>query len=140
MGGVDSSQGSAAALAPAKRLAQKYPGTVVCVSGEVDYVVSARGDACQVSAVPHGVEILTKVTATGCPLNSVMAAFIASSPADITRHEACALAFTYYGRCAELAAEGATGPGSFRVAFLDILYSLTEAQCGSVKTKLDAEL
>lgn len=131
--GVDSTQSSDAALDAAKRLATKY-NCVVCVSGAVDYVItppSPSNDSTLVSTCPHGVEMLTKVTAAGCLVTSVIGAFVAgmeaSSPAAAA--EAATLAFTYYGIAAELAAKESTGPGSFRVAFMDKLYSTNKEAC-----------
>lgn len=120
--GVDSTQSSDAALEPAKRLASKYK-CVVCVSGEVDYVVG-EGDA--VGTCPHGVEMLTKVTAAGCLISSIIAAFVAARPEEISVHEAATLAFTYYGICAEKAMKVSEGPGSFRVQLMDELWKVSQ--------------
>jgi len=140
--GVDSSKSSDAALDAAKRLAAKF-GCVVCVSGAVDYVIfvpDAGAGAPVVSTCPHGVEMLTKVTAAGCLVTSVIGAFVAATQATTPSAiaEAATLAFTFYGICAELAAKESSGPGSFRVAFLDKLYSTTrESSMGiAIKTSL----
>lgn len=138
--GVDSTEASDAALGAAKRIARQYPETVVCISGEVDYVVSSTGDGFLVSTNPHGTPMLTKVTATGCLLNSLIAAFVASRPADISAHQVTVLCATYLARCAEIAASEARGPASFRTALIDRLYSLTEEACGEIRTELDANL
>ncbi|CAE8616984.1 unnamed protein product, partial [Polarella glacialis] len=146
--GVDSSKSSDAALDAAVRLAARF-GCVVCVSGAVDYVVFVP-DAGEdyvvfvpdavVSTCPHGVEMLTKVTGAGCLVTSVIGAFVAAAQATTTAAiaEAATLAFTFYGICAELAAKESSGPGSFRVAFLDKLYSTTrESSVGiAIKTSL----
>jgi len=146
--GADSTQSSDAALDAAKRLSAKFK-CVVCVSGAVDYVVdatqpapsssppSAEAGPVVVHACPHGSEMLTKVTAAGCLVSSVIAAFVAAAqaraPASVA--EAAALAFTYYGVCAELAAAESHGPGSFRVAFLDKLYSTSRESASSIAVK-----
>lgn len=130
--GVDSTQASDAALDAAKRLALKYK-CVVCVSGAVDYIVDAEG---RVGSCPHGVEMLTKVTAAGCLISSIIAAFVASKPESISVHEAATLAFTYYGICAEKAAQVSTGPGSFRVALMDMLYNVKDkASCAEIPVR-----
>mmetsp|Transcript_64915 Transcript_64915/g.128254 ORF Transcript_64915/g.128254 Transcript_64915/m.128254 type:complete len:286 (+) Transcript_64915:57-914(+) len=134
--GVDSTQASDAALEPAKALAKKY-SCVVCVSGAVDYIVGQDGT---VGTCPHGVEMLTKVTAAGCLLSSLIAAFIAVRPGGVSIHEAATLCFTFYGLSAEVAAKHSNGPGSFRVQLLDALYHIKDSgSCGiPVKSVLQA--
>lgn len=125
--GVDSTQASDAALEPAKAIAKKY-GCIVCVSGAVDYIVGQDGT---VGTCPHGVEMLTKVTAAGCLLSSLVAAFIAAQPESVSIHEAATLCCTFYGLCAEVAAKQSSGPGSFRVQLLDALYNIKDSgSCG----------
>jgi hydroxyethylthiazole kinase len=125
--GVDSTAGSDAALDAAKALAAKFK-CVVCVSGATDFVVSPD-DAAKVATCPHGVEMLTKVTAAGCLVTSVIGAFVAAKPAGMSARDAALHAFTYYGLCAELAMRVSEGPGSFRSAFLDKLYTTTREKC-----------
>eukprot|EP00416_Gambierdiscus_australes_P029566 CAMPEP_0171093632 /NCGR_PEP_ID=MMETSP0766_2-20121228/39195_1 /TAXON_ID=439317 /ORGANISM="Gambierdiscus australes, Strain CAWD 149" /LENGTH=294 /DNA_ID=CAMNT_0011552113 /DNA_START=66 /DNA_END=950 /DNA_ORIENTATION=- len=137
--GVDTMQSSEAALDAAKRLAKKY-GLVVVVSGEVDYIVSVRGDGFLVSSNPHGHELMTKVTAVGCLVNAVIAAFVASKPAVLSVHEAAAMAFAYFTRCGELAAPSSKGPATFRVTFIDTLYSVSEADLAGSKLVIDTGL
>ena len=69
--GVDSAHGSDDALATARALAARL-GCVVAVTGAVDYVT----DGAQVLAVRHGHPMMTKVTALGCALSGVTAAFL----------------------------------------------------------------
>lgn len=139
--GVDSTTGSDAAVDAAKRIALKY-GSVVVITGAIDYIVSASEDGkCTVAACPHGVEMLTKVTAAGCLVSSVVAAFVASrDPAEASVAEAAAYAMTWYGLCAELAMTESKGPGSFRANFLDRLYNTKDAESCNIpiKTNLDA--
>eukprot|EP00746_Dinoflagellata_sp_MGD_P112456 gnl/MRDRNA2_/MRDRNA2_49531_c0_seq1.p1 gnl/MRDRNA2_/MRDRNA2_49531_c0~~gnl/MRDRNA2_/MRDRNA2_49531_c0_seq1.p1 ORF type:complete len:309 (+),score=70.89 gnl/MRDRNA2_/MRDRNA2_49531_c0_seq1:38-964(+) len=130
--GVDSTESSDAALDAAKRLASKYK-CVVCVSGAVDYIVGADGE---VGTCPHGVEMLTKVTAAGCLISSIIAAFVASKPENISVHEVTTIAMTYYGLCAEKALKASTGPGSFRVALMDMLYNVKDKEsCTDIPVK-----
>lgn len=102
-------------------------GAVVCISGQVDVIVSAPNafDALQVTKVVGGSDLLTKVTGGGCALGAVVAAFLAAEP----KHPevAAALAHSAYGVAAQKAAELSSGPGSFAVHFLDALSSLTAA-------------
>jgi len=124
--GVDSTAGSDAALAAAKSLASKF-GCVVCITGATDFVVGPEeGHSLRLSVMTcaHGHEMLTKVTACGCLLSSVIAAFACSKPEDMTTQESAALACTYYGLAAEVAMQKSAGPGTFRVNFLDCLQNL----------------
>jgi len=118
--GVDSTEQSDAALEAAQSLAKKW-GCVVCVSGATDYVVAPGSP---VMTCSHGHEMLTKVTAAGCLLSSVVAAFVCSRAEDTSVQEATALACTYYGLAAEVAMMSSSGPGTFRVNFIDCLYNL----------------
>lgn len=121
--GVDSTEGSDGAVDAAKALAEKY-GCVVCVSGAVDYVCDPAG---QVLSCPHGVEMLTKITAAGCLVSSIIAAFVAAKPDGYSNAEAALYAFTFFGLCAEAAAKDSKGPGSLKVNLMDQLYGFDPA-------------
>ena len=90
---------------------------MIAVSGLVDYVT----DGTQGFHVANGDALMPRVTALGCSLNGVIAAFLVGQPA----LHATVAAMAYYGLAGERAAQGANGPGSFQVAFLDALYTLT---------------
>ncbi|AWB50850.1 hydroxyethylthiazole kinase (plasmid) [Gemmobacter aquarius] len=113
--GADSADPVTAAEASAQDLALRT-GAVVAVSGPVDYVT----DGVQAFRVANGDALMPRVTALGCSLNGAIAAFAVGQPA----LPATVAALAYYGLAGERAA-GAAGPGSFQVAFLDALYSLT---------------
>jgi hydroxyethylthiazole kinase len=110
--GVDSAADSTTAVPFARELA-KRTGAVVAISGVVDYIT----DGNDVISVAGGNAIMTKVTGVGCALGAVMAAFVAN--AEPLR--AAASASTIFALAGERAARGASGPGSFAVAFLDQL-------------------
>jgi len=114
--GVDASDSVAAAEAAARALALRT-GSVVAVSGPVDFVT----DGSRALRVANGHALMPKVTALGCSLNGVIAAFCVGHPA----LEATAAALAFYGLAGEIAGQGAQGPGSFQVAFLDALHALT---------------
>ncbi|MDR1507496.1 MAG: hydroxyethylthiazole kinase [Treponema sp.] len=110
--GPDSTESSGTALPYAVELALKT-GSVVAVSGEVDYVTDGK----KIIAVPGGHVIMTKTTGTGCALGGVMAAFLAvTGPL-----RAAAAASLVYAETGKRAAQAVRGSGSFAVKFLDEL-------------------
>lgn len=114
--GVDSADGVEAAEDAARRLA-RVTGGVVAVTGPVDYVT----DGTRGWRIANGDPMMPKITALGCSLTGVVGAFLVGQPAA----EATVAALAYYGLAGEMAAKTATGPGSFAVAFLDALHTLT---------------
>ncbi|MEO1194380.1 MAG: hydroxyethylthiazole kinase [Pseudomonadota bacterium] len=118
--GVDSLHGSDEALSAAQALAASS-GAVVVVTGARDYVT----DGSHGGQVDNGHPLMARVTATGCSLTAFMGAALSVQP---DRVSACLHALAAYGIAGEIAAERAQGPGSFRVAFLDAIAGLTEAQ------------
>jgi len=116
--GVDSTEASAGAVEAARSLSRDF-GSTVCVSGETDFIVWGEG----VLRVGNGHILMTRVTALGCTASALCGAFAAvesSIPA------AAAQAMAVMGIAGEMAAEGADGPGSLQVRFLDALYRLSE--------------
>lgn len=114
--GVDAGDSVEAAMDAARTLAQTTGG-VVAVSGPIDYVTDgARG-----YRVANGHPLMARVTAMGCSLNGVIAAFCVGQPA----LEATAAALACYGLAGEEAARHAQGPGSFQPAILDALAAQT---------------
>ncbi|MEO0682276.1 MAG: hydroxyethylthiazole kinase [Pseudomonadota bacterium] len=114
--GADAADAVAAAEAGARELAART-GAVVAVTGPVDFVT----DGARAVRIANGDPIMPRVTALGCALTGVVAAFAAVAPA----FEATAAALAYYGAAGEAAARTAQGPGSFQVAFLDALHAMT---------------
>lgn len=115
--GADSADPVEAAEAAARDLARRS-GAVVAVSGSVDYIT----DGAQAFRVANGHALMPRVTALGCSLNGVIAAFLVGQPA----LPATVAALAYYGLAGERAGVAA-GPGGFQAAFLDMLYTLTPA-------------
>jgi hydroxyethylthiazole kinase len=106
----------AAAEGAARALARRS-GAVVAVSGPVDYVT----DGAAAFRVANGDALMPRVTALGCALNGVIAAFLVDQPP----MDATVAALASYGLAGERAAAVAHGPGSFQPAFLDALHGLT---------------
>lgn len=123
--GVDSANPSTDALDVARTLAKQL-GAIVAVTGAVDYVT----DGTRLAALANGHPLMGRVTATGCGLTALVGATLALGlpPFDATVH-----ALAIYGIAGELAAEGAEGPGSFRVRFLDRLATLDRQAIGRLR-------
>ena len=114
--GVDSRDGVAAAEDGATRLA-KASGAVVAVTGPVDFIT----DGTTAYRVANGHPTMPLITALGCSLTGIVAAFaVGQLPL-----EATVAALAYYGLAGETAAETASGPGSFQVAFINALHNMT---------------
>lgn len=114
--GVDGGDGVDAAMDAAEGLARETGG-VVAASGAVDYVTDGADGYC----VANGHPLMARVTAMGCSLNGVIAAFCVGQPP----LEATVAALASYGLAGETAATTAQGPGSFQPAFLDALHDQT---------------
>lgn len=116
--GVDATDGTDAALAPAKQLA-RASGAVVAMTGAVDYAT----DGTRVVSFANGSPLMARVTGMGCAATALVGAFLGSG---LEPFEAAAAAIGCLGVAGEIAAEGAAGPGSFHPALLDALASLDE--------------
>jgi hydroxyethylthiazole kinase len=115
--GVDSTEASHDAVAAARALHSEW-GSAVCISGAVDYIVGGP----DVLKVGNGHPMMTRVTGLGCTATALCGAFAAVTP-DPAR--AAAQAMVVMGVAGEMAAEGAHGPGTLQVRFLDALYLMT---------------
>jgi hydroxyethylthiazole kinase len=91
---------------------------VVTITGKRDWIADAE----RLVAVDNGHAWLTAITGTGCMSTAVVGAFAA---VEQDRLVATVSALGCYGLAAELAAERAAGPGSFKCALFDALFNLT---------------
>eukprot|EP00668_Euglena_longa_P045703 GGOE01061382.1.p1 GENE.GGOE01061382.1~~GGOE01061382.1.p1 ORF type:complete len:282 (+),score=39.04 GGOE01061382.1:24-869(+) len=101
-------------------LAKRY-GCVIAVSGPVDFITDGR----RVVRISNGTPLLARITASGCALSSLCAAYLAvakDNPLGAT-----VAAFLHYCVAAEQATtlREVRGPGTLRVHLLDCLHSLT---------------
>lgn len=112
--GVNAVDNPDTALPAATHLATTV-GAVVAVSGAVDLVT----DGADVVRVDNGHSLLTSVTGGGCALGAVTAAFLALDAEPLAAAVAATAVYT-------VAAERSAGPGSFAVAFLDVLHSIDD--------------
>jgi hydroxyethylthiazole kinase len=92
----------------------------VAVSGTVDLVTDGE----TVYRLPGGSAMMTKITGAGCSLGGVLATYLAVADPLVAALSASLL----YNRAGEQAEQGAQGPGSFQVAFLDALWNVTAEQ------------
>jgi hydroxyethylthiazole kinase len=118
--GVDSAHGTEAARASAVALA-RHQNCVVAATGAVDLVTDGE----RVVEIANGTPLMAKVTALGCALSGIAAAFAAGAPDAFL---ATVAAIGVYGVAGEKAAETAVRPGGFRVAFIDALDAVTAAE------------
>ncbi|MFJ5360541.1 hydroxyethylthiazole kinase [Pectobacterium sp. CHL-2024] len=114
--GVDSADDSLAALPAARELALQV-GTIVAVTGVVDYVTDGERDI----AITGGDSMMTRVVGTGCALSAVVAGFC-SLEGDRLSHVAAAC--YVMALAGQQAASVSQGSGSFISHFLDRLYTL----------------
>jgi hydroxyethylthiazole kinase len=114
--GVDATEVSGDLVWRAEKLADQRKAIVV-ITGQVDSVT----DGNTTYLVKNGHPLMTRVVGTGCMATSVIGAF-AAVESDLSLAAACALAC--YGIAAELAAEKASGPASFKERLFDCLYNL----------------
>ena len=117
--GVDSLAASESAVFAAREL-NRLHGSVVCVSGEIDHIVS--GDI--VWQVKNGHAMMPRVTGLGCTASALCGAFLGVNTSALA---ATVHAMAVMGIAGELAGEQAKGPGSLQLHFLDMLYALTES-------------
>jgi len=115
--GVESVEGVADPVAVARKMARQH-GAVVAITGQRDVVVDGR----RAWGVDNGHRWLTRVTGTGCMSTTMIAAFAAVEEDTLL---AAAGGLACFGYAAELAAEQAHGPASFKVALLDAIYNLS---------------
>lgn len=115
--GVDSVHTPEVAARSARTTARRH-ATVVAVSGPIDHVL----DGDRLVRVANGHQWLTRVTGVGCALGATMAAFAAAVEDPLLAAVAATAVVTV---AAESAAARSAGPGSFAVALLDDLATVS---------------
>ena len=118
--GVDSANSVREAELLAVALARAQ-GCTVAATGAVDFVT----DGTRRAHVGNGSAMMPLVTALGCALSALTAAFAA---AESDAFAATCAALLAYGIAGQAAGEEAEGPGSFRMVFLDMLHCLDHEQ------------
>jgi len=118
--GVESVEGVKDPAAVAQAMARERK-VVVAVGGKRDILSDGR----RVLGVDNGHPWLTTITGTGCMATTAVAAFAAVESDYLI---AAAGGLACFGLAAELAAQKASGPASFKVALLDQIYDLQPEQ------------
>ncbi|MFL9843448.1 hydroxyethylthiazole kinase [Flavobacterium rhizosphaerae] len=119
--GVDSVHQSFEAVEAAIWL-NKTVGSVVCISGAVDVVVSGNEKV----LLKNGHPLMQQVTGLGCSATALIGAFVGSAPENPFHATAAAMALLSVA--GELAQKTSSGPGSLQMNLLDKLYSITEEE------------
>nr|XP_043612176.1 hydroxyethylthiazole kinase [Erigeron canadensis] len=117
--GADSLHESSDAIEAAKSLA-KSSGSIVAISGSVDYVTDGE----RVVGAHNGVPMMQKITASGCAVTALIAAFVAIDPTNV--FEATTSALSVFGLAGEIGMAMAKGPASLRMHLIDSLHGLDQ--------------
>lgn len=120
LAGVDAVAGPEDLDQAAEHLSEKI-GAVVVASGPQDLIVSSEKKV----IVENGHPMMKNITGMGCMLTAVIGAFnaVESDPMVAT-----VSAVAFFGLAGEQAALSTKGPGTFKIAFFDALFSLTPDQ------------
>ena len=116
--GVDSLDTGDCAMEACSILAEKYD-CVVAATGIYDYISDGTNSA----IVKNGTEMFTKITGAGCMLGAICAGAAGACDDKLISTVSAIISMNVAG---EEAAKISSLPGSFRVNFIDSIYSLTE--------------
>ncbi len=122
------------AIAFAKGLSRKT-GAVIAITGAIDIVA----DSGRAFVIRNGHALMSRITGTGCMLTTVIAAYCAANPEDMT--SATAAAVGAMGLCGELAyarlQREKTGTSSFRTYLIDFMSNMDgEVLQGGLKVEI----
>lgn len=118
--GVDTIHSVDEAADTAKTLAQELD-TTLAITGPTDLITDGE----RAVRVHNGHRLMGYVTGTGCTATVTIGAFLTVDNDPIT---AAATALAFFGLAGEEAARSASAPGSFMIALIDALYTITPAQ------------
>ncbi|VVS91590.1 hydroxyethylthiazole kinase [Desulfoluna spongiiphila] len=121
--GVDAVDTVADAANMASDLATEL-GVTIAITGPEDIVT----DGTRTARILGGHPLMAKVTGTGCTATAIAGAFAAVDPDPFT---AGCSALAFFGLAGQRAGEQASAPGSFMIALLDALYTLTPEELKS---------
>ena len=119
--GVDSGGDIQGIEEAALNVAKRY-GCTVAATGKADVITDGK----LLARVDNGSEMLTKITGAGCMVGALCgAAAAAAKSAGEGMFSAALAGIMAMGIAGDLAAEKAKLPGSFRVALMDSIYTVT---------------
>jgi hydroxyethylthiazole kinase len=118
--GVDSTHHSLEAISSGQQLHDSF-GSIVCISGEVDIIISAH----EIIQIKNGHPLMTRVTGLGCSATAIIGAFLGVID---NKTEATVAGTALLSIAGELAQLRSAGPGSLQVNILDELHNLSETQ------------
>lgn len=98
-------------------LLAEAPVALRVVTGQVDTVAMASGES---ATIANGHPLMDRTVAMGCALGALVAALAVRAR---TPFDGALAALLWFGVAGEIAAERASGPGSFASGFLDALYA-----------------
>lgn len=113
--GVDS-KGSNDVAEATRTLAERM-GCIVVATGKTDFISDGR----KTLRLSNGCDYLSAVSGTGCMTSSVAGCYAGACGTSV---ESMAAAVTAFNVAAEIAADNCRGPGTFKPALLDALWSL----------------
>jgi len=118
--GVDSTESASNAVETAKLLNKKY-GSVICISGKTDYIISGN----QTAMINNGHELMARVTGMGCTATALIGAF---AGIEENCFEAATGGMALMGVAGELAVSASKGPASLQIHFFDKLHNISEEE------------
>ena len=118
--GVDSTLSSENAVNAGQVLNREY-GSIICVSGAVDYIISSK----QIIKIMNGHPLMGRVTGMGCIATALIGAFIGIEK---NIEYAVAGAMAIMSIAGELAVFQSKGPGTLQMHFLDKLYNISREE------------
>ena len=118
--GVDAIHSVDEAADAAKTLAQELH-TTLAITGPTDLITDGE----RIVHVHNGHSLMGYVTGTGCTATVTIGAFLTVDDDPVT---ATATALAFFGLAGEEAARTVSAPGSYMIALLDALYTITPEQ------------
>jgi len=115
--GVDSDLNASEYQGQAKELALNKE-CIVWMSGKMDVIT----DGLSSIFVNNGHPLMSRVTGMGCAATAITGAFLA---VNMSKLLGCAHAAILMGIAGEIASDKCHGPGSFKLAFIDTLYTIS---------------
>lgn len=143
--GIESTDGVDAILDHAGRLAIDT-GAIIAASGPRDAIIGTDPEdpgRLLLARVAGGSPLMPLVVGTGCSLAALTAAYLGAVPADQgpdlarSRFAAVVTAHVHFAAAGAVAARTAEAPGSFAVAFLDALHTVSEDDLTAVDVTVE---